>query len=200
MHSPFRTVTVSDRAEPTLRLTGYFPRWVSGTKATKALSVDDVFGVIRNQGRSLELTEDRFWQMGYGSNSIHLLFNLWYRGFNHTPSYSNNLPQVDHIFPQSALRDVKVLNAETGRTMMKYREPQRNQFANCMLLSREENGAGGKGDTLPEDWFADKDRDYLEKHLIPDNPKLWTMDRFEDFIEERKRLIRGRFMSLLLPS
>ena len=53
--------------------------------------------------------------MGYGSETVHLLFNLWYRGFNYTPAYENNLPQVDHIFPQSALRKVKVVNTRTGR-------------------------------------------------------------------------------------
>ena len=74
------------------------------------------------QGRSLELTEDRFWQMGYGSDTIHLLFNLWYRDFNHTPAYANNLPQVDHIFPQSLLREQKMVNPETGRMVMKYRD------------------------------------------------------------------------------
>jgi len=163
------------------------------------LSVDEVFGVIRSQGRSLELTEDRFWQMGYGSNTIHLLFNLWYRDFNHTPAYDNNLPQVDHIFPQSALRKVKVENPKTGRMdLLKYHEAERNQLANCMLLSREENGAGGKRDTLPEEWFAGKDQDYLDKHLIPADPDLWKIDRFEDFIEERRKLIRERFKSLLI--
>jgi len=30
----------------------------------------------------------------------------------------------------------------------------------------EENGAGGKWDTLPEDWFAGKDKDYLACTLI----------------------------------
>jgi len=75
--------------------------------------------------------------MGYGSNAVHLLFNLWYRDFNHTPSYDNNLPQVDHIFPQSVLKDVKVLNPETGRMVTKYREAQRNQLANSMLLSND---------------------------------------------------------------
>jgi hypothetical protein len=165
----------------------------------KDFSLDEIFGVIRTQGRSLELTEDRFWRMGYGSDTIHLLFNLWYRDFNHTPAYDNNLPQVDHVFPQSALRKVKVQNPETGRMVMKYRDAERNQLANCMLLSREENGAGGKSDTLPEEWFADKDKNYIEMHLIPPDPALWKMDRFEDFIEERKRLIRDRFKSLLIP-
>ena len=161
--------------------------------------VDESFRVIRSQGRSLELTEDRLWQMGYNSSTIHLLFNLWYRGFNHTPAYDNNLPQIDHIFPQSSLKEVKVLNLETGRMVMKYDVSARNQLANCMLLSKEENGAGGKGDTLPEDWFARKDEDYLGKHLIPADTALWKMDRFGDFIEARQKLIRKRFKSLLVP-
>jgi len=57
---------------------------------------------------------------------------------------------------------------------MKYREAERNQLANCMLLSREENGPGGKWDTPPDEWFAGKDHEYLDKHLIPADPNLRT--------------------------
>jgi hypothetical protein len=161
--------------------------------------LDEVFGVIRSQGRSLELTEDRFWQMGYGSDTIHLLFNLWYREFNYTPAYDNNLPQVDHIFPQSVLRKVKVENPRTGRKdLMKYRDTERNQLANCMLLSRAENGAGGKSDTMPEDWFRGRDKAYLDMHLIPADPDLWKLNRFEDFIIARQALIRQKFSHLLV--
>jgi len=156
------------------------------------------YSVIGDQRRSLVLTEDRFWQMGYGSDTIHLLFNLWYRGFGYIPSYENNLPQVDHIFPQSVLRQVRVPNAETGRMAMKYGDTERNQLANCMLLTKEENGPGGKTDMLPEEWFAGKDRSYLDMHLIPPDPALWKLDRFEDFISERKNLIRERFNDLLV--
>lgn len=167
----------------------------------KSFSMDEAFGVIRTQSRSLELTEDRFWQMGYGSSTIHLLFNLWYRDFNHTPAYDNNLPQVDHIFPKSVLSKIKIENPKTGRKdLMRYHEAERNQLANCMLLSREENGAGGKWDTLPEEWFAEKGQDYLDKHLIPSDPALWAIDRFEDFIEKRKKLIRDHFKSLLVAA
>ncbi|MDQ8188225.1 hypothetical protein [Pelagicoccus sp. SDUM812002] len=52
--------------------------------------------------------------------------------------------------------------------------------------TRQENGAGGKWDTPPEDWFADKTEDYLDLHLIPKDPGLWKLDRFEDFIDARK--------------
>ena len=167
----------------------------------KSFSLDDAFAIIRNQGRSLELTEDRFWQMGYGSETIHLLFNLWYRNFNYTPAYDNNLPQVDHIFPQSELRKAKLVNPTTGRRdLLKYHEAERNQLSNCMLLTMGENGSGGKWYTLPEKWFADKDKAYLEKHLIPRDPALWTLERFEDFIEERKKLILEHFKYLLVPA
>ncbi len=160
-------------------------------------NLDEIFGTIRSQGRSLELTEDRFWQMGYGSDTIHLLFNLMY-SFNYEPSYQGNMPQVDHIFPQSALRKVKTENPKTGRRdLLKYHEFDRNQLANCELLTMQENGSGGKGDKLPEVWFAGKCQAYLERHLIPTDPALWKLERFDDFIEERKKLLRKRFESLL---
>jgi hypothetical protein len=166
----------------------------------KTFELNEVFGVVRRQGRSLELTEDRFWQLGYGSDAVHLLFNMWYREFNYTPAYDNNLPQVDHVFPQSLLRKVKTTNPATGRKdLMKYREAERNQLANCMLLTREENGGGGKSDTPPKEWFANKSSAYLDMHLIPSDPSLWEMDRFDDFIEARKQRIRERFKQLLVP-
>jgi uncharacterized protein with ParB-like and HNH nuclease domain len=163
----------------------------------------EVFGVIRSKNRSLELTEDRFWDMGYGSDNIHLLFNLWYREFNYTPAYDGNLPQVDHIFPQSLLRKVKKANPSTGRIdLMRYRDPDRNQLANCMLLTATENGAGGKSDTLPDKWFVgERAKDsYLNMHLIPKDPALWTLDRYDDFIAERKKLIAEKFKPLLVST
>lgn len=161
------------------------------------LDVDEMFREIRSRGRSLELTEDRLWSSGYGSKTIHLLFNLWYRDFDYNPAYSNNMPQVDHIFPRSKLREIKVVNPATGRKVMKWRQSDRDQLANCMLLKREENSAGGKSDQTPDEWFSDKDAEYLERHLIPPEADLWRMDRYEDFIEARKELIRDRFRYLL---
>lgn len=80
---------------------------------------------------------------------------------------------------------------------MKYQSAVRDQLANCMLLTREENGAGGKSDTLPKDWFASKDKAYLDRHLIPQDPNLWELDSFEDFIRTRKKLIAAKFHWLI---
>lgn len=171
---------------------------VENIKELGDFSLEEVFGVIRSAQRSLELTEERFWSIGYGTGNIHLLFNLWYYDFKYVPAYKGNYPQIDHIFPQSRLREVKTPNPKTGRSdIMKYREWDRNQLANCMLLSAEENGGGGKGDSLPSEWFKNKSTEYLEKHLIPSDPKLWELNQFENFIEERKKLIREKFNNLL---
>jgi hypothetical protein len=66
-----------------------------------------------------------------------------------------------------------------------------------MLLTQQENGSGGKSDTLPEVWFANKSDEYLDMHLIPNDKSLWTLERFEDFIKARKSLIHNKFAYLL---
>lgn len=167
-------------------------------KDLERFDANEGFHIIQNQNRSLKMPRDRFFEMGYGSRTIHLILNLWYKGFNYKPSYNNNLPEVDHIFPKSILRDLKVLNTETGKSVKQYSETIINQLANCMLLTREENGAGQKTDVSPNKWFKGKSTDYLKLHLIPNDPDLWEVDRFDDFIAARKDLIAEKFNGLLV--
>lgn len=173
-------------------------RCVNKIDEIEGFSVRDIFAVIREDGRNLDITDNTILDMRYGSKSVHLIFNLWYRDFNYQPSYQDNLPQIDHIFPQSLLKTVKMVNPENGiRNMLKYKQGSRDQIANCMLLTADENGAGGKTDIPPNIWFADKSPDYLERHLIPKNPDLWELENFEKFIEARKELILEKFSYML---
>lgn len=170
---------------------------VSTVKNNKGFVKSEIFGEIRSKGKSMELTKDNLLGYHYSSKEIHLLFNLWY-GFNYQPAWNQNKPQIDHIFPQSALKGIKIPNPHTGKmNIMKYKWWDRDQIANLMLLTAHENGAGNKTDTLPVDWFADKEDDYLKLHLIPNEPDLWELDRFEDFIEERKKLLIEQFAGIL---
>ncbi|MGE3104597.1 MAG: DUF262 domain-containing protein [Lysobacterales bacterium] len=165
----------------------------------------EVYGVVRADGRNLEITPDVIFRQSYGSSAIHLFFNLWYRDFNYTPAFAGNGPQIDHIFPQSLLKTVKDINPDTGnRNLLHYRQEQRDQIANCMLLTADENGFIAKSGKPPKEWFArsrfDSDEAhsrYLEMHLIPDDPSLWELERYEDFIEVRKALIKEKFSYML---
>jgi hypothetical protein len=105
---------------------------------------------------------------------------------------------VDHIFPQSALKKVQEKNPETKRDRQKYSQKDRDRLANCMLLTADENSR--KKDTLPCDWFKNKSPEYLELHLIPKDSALWELDRFEDFITEREKMIKEKFANLLVQS
>ena len=171
----------------------------------KNFILTEVFGVIRADNRSLEITPDVILSQAYGARGIHLFFNYWYRGFNYTPALNANGPQVDHIFPQSLLKSVKDTNPESGkRNIMRYRAEQRDQIANCMLLTAQENGFSSKNATPPTDWFArsrfvsdEEHLNYLNMHLIPNDPELWKLENFNHFIEERKILIINKFKFML---
>ena len=167
-------------------------------KETENFDIKQLFSVIRADGRNLDITQDSILTQHYSSKYIQLYFNLWYQGFNYHPAYEANLPQIDHIFPQSLLRKVKTINPTTHRKdIFKYRQFERDQIANCMLLTAKENGAGGKKDIPPEDWFRNKDDNYLNLHLIPKDQELWKLDNYEQFIEARKKLILEKFSFMI---
>jgi hypothetical protein len=160
--------------------------------------VDEIFDIIRKDGRNLEVTTDSILDLKYGDKELHLIFNLWYKDFEYNPVYENNLPQVDHIFPQSLLKREKIPNPRTGRKdLLKYHRDERNQIANLMLLTAQENGPSKKGDKQPSEWFADKNEAYLDMHLIPKDPELWKLENYEKFIEERKKLIFDKFKYMI---
>ncbi len=164
--------------------------------------LNEIFGTVLANSRSLDVTEAMVLGQNYGSREIHLYLNLWYAGFNYQPAFVNNQPQIDHIFPQALLKKIKVENPQTGkRDLMRYKWEDRDQFGNLMLLTAKENGAGGKTDTPPDEWFArrvaEEGEAYLDLHLIPKNRELWKLENFEKFIEARNKLILEKFSFML---
>ena len=157
--------------------------------------IDTINTEIINRGRTISISEDSLLDTYYGEKKLYLIFALWYQDINFKPAYEGNLPWVDHIFPQSKLKEIKELNPETGRKVMKYKRRDRDQIANLMLLPAEEN-RDEKRDKSPEEWLKDKDDRYFEIHLIPRNKDLWKIENFEKFVEERKRLIVDKFKKM----
>jgi len=170
---------------------------INSIKDNKGFVLSKLFDLIKSKGKTMEMNKANLFGLHYNSKEIHLLFNLWY-GFNYQPALKENKPQIDHIFPQSELKKIKKLNPETGRnSLMKYKANERDQLANLMLLTAKENGMSGKTNILPKVWFEDKSEEYLEKHLIPRDKQLWQIDRFEEFLNERKKLILQKFKDLV---
>jgi Protein of unknown function DUF262/Protein of unknown function (DUF1524) len=177
---------------------GLIDKVVNTIKESGAFRINQIFDVIREDGRSLALSDTQLFDMGYGSRNIHLLFNLWHPRADYAPVWDGHLPQVDHVFPRSLLKKVKEEYPGTGRmSLQRYSAAEINQLANCMLLPASENGAADKSDTPPEVWFKSKSSEFLELHCIPTNKKLWQLDNYEKFLHARKKLIREKFSRLL---
>ena len=178
---------------------------VRNIKETGDFDLKEVFGVILADNRNLEITTDVIFGQNYTSRTIHLFFNLWYLNFNYTPALDGNGPQIDHIFPQSLLKSVKDVNPESGKlNLLHYSQAQRDQIANCMLLTAEENGFGGKCAQSPSAWFdlsrfsnEEAQATYFKLHLIPPDPELWKLENYEKFVEARKLLIEEKFKHML---
>lgn len=101
-----------------------------------------------------------------------------------------NRLEVHHIFPKAQLYKHNYPRSEV------------NALANFCFLTKNTNLR--ISDRLPEDYFAEIERDHpgaLASQWIPTDPALWKMARFRDFLEERKKLLadelNGRMKELL---
>ncbi|MCD6513195.1 MAG: hypothetical protein J7K61_06310, partial [Thermoplasmata archaeon] len=88
---------------------------------------------------------------------------------------------IDHIHPYSIL-ETKGYDADKINTV-----------ANYQLLDYGIN-RGDKNNKELRDWIngLPNKEDYLKRHLIPNNPDLWISDNYEQFLIERKRLIKAK--------
>ena len=89
--------------------------------------------------------------------------------------------EVHHIFPKAQLYKARGYN---------FRKPEVNALANFCFLTKDTNLK--ISDRLPEEYFPEVEAAHpgaLASQWIPDDPALWTLDRFRDFLEARKALL-----------
>ena len=96
--------------------------------------------------------------------------------------------QIHHIFPKAVL-----YAAGCGRSQV-------NAVANFCFLTQDANLAIGK--RKPEDYFGAveaKNPGVLASQWIPQDPALWRIDRYPDFLAARRvtLLARSRFNTFL---
>jgi hypothetical protein len=86
--------------------------------------------------------------------------------------------EVHHIFPKAQLYK------------RHYKRPEVNALANFCFLTKDTNLH--ITDRLPEEYFPEVEAAHkgaLASQWIPDDPALWKIERFRDFLEARKQLL-----------
>ncbi len=153
---------------------------------------DDLLQVIAEE-RPLELTPVEF----VGRATQHPIFAMmrWYLKSRNAVCLTTGVflrknmgkkyqLELDHIFPYSKLKA-----AGYGKeNRVKYALAQ--EFTNRALLTQVANRQ--KAAAYPSVYLAAVAREHpnaLELQCIPSNPELWELDRFEDFLQERRKLL-----------
>lgn len=89
--------------------------------------------------------------------------------------------EVHHIFPKAQLYK---------REDLSFRRAEVNALANFCFLTKDTNLH--ISDRLPEEYFLEVEKAHpgaLMSQWIPDDPKLWKLENFRSFLEERKKLL-----------
>jgi hypothetical protein len=95
--------------------------------------------------------------------------------------------EFHHIFPKAILRKKYDLQKDS-RTV--------DQVANLAFLSR---GANNRiGDREPSEYLTSVDSQRLTAQLVPLNSDLWTLEHFEDFVQERRTMLADAINNLLV--
>ena len=155
--------------------------------------VEQITEAIKRSGRTASFDDnavDNVLSLTYGLRLTFLALTLLYE----ESGWGTMTFHQDHIFPQSLFkpRSLEAAGLDTSQ-VCQYRSKM-NRIGNLQLLLAHEDTA--KLDTPFEEWITTRDGGFKERHLIPDDPDLWKLERFEAFIKAREELIAVRLKKL----
>jgi len=138
-------------------------------------------------GKSIKFTEAQLLANSYKKKSkVLFLMQAIFTGLDFRPSNPQNKRDIDHLVPQSLLKKLGVPKSDI------------DQFANLAPLTTKENSADKKALPLHEylelieKESAGAKKLFMENHLIPEPPTVWTKESYATFIEARKKLLLAK--------
>lgn len=141
----------------------------------------DIENRINNETKkNMKLDSDIINNVKYNSGDSFLVLSICYKGaINFNPRMRGNLPEQDHIFSQDELKRAKIA------------DDKMNSIYNIRYIGSSENKS--KSGTPFDEWMKSigYDKNELKKHNIPDGK--WDVNSFDNFLNERKKLIDASF-------
>jgi uncharacterized protein with ParB-like and HNH nuclease domain len=127
---------------------------------------------LTKRNKELNITEDFLDNVYYKDRNSYLILNLIYPDTNFNVNAKSNLPEQDHIFSRSELK-------QAG-----YKEDQINSLYNIRYLTSIANKK--KSNILFKEWVETITLEERKTHLIPDGE--WSIENYKEFLEKRKNL------------
>jgi hypothetical protein len=149
--------------------------------------------VIAKAGRTAAFDQfaiENVLQLNYGRKLTFLALTLLYdeNGWGTIPHHT------DHLFPQAMFRDKSLQDLGLESEQRWKWVGRKNRLGNLALLMSNENQ--GKSDQPFGEWLATRDKSFLDRHLIPAEPRLWLKENFLEFFDAREQLIKARLKQI----
>lgn len=169
--------------------------------ANSSTPVDELINEIKDQRGRIEVTPSDLEGRG-AANPLHRMLYIiakynkaidWANGGSLQDTLGDYYSiQSHHIFPQSFLY-------HNGFESENHFDKQRvNEIANRAFITRDANF--DITDKNPKDYLPEIKNQYpeaLEQQLIPDNPTLWDIQMYDDFLTARRKKIADAVNSFL---
>lgn len=161
--------------------------------------LDEIKKWFKGSTKSLSFTDeeiDHLFSYRYGRNYTFGALTLLYP----TLDFSSQKFHQDHMFPKSSFKSRRtLLNLGISEDRINYYLDNYNELANLQLLPGTQNQEKSDKDFnawLEETYPDDASRkQFMERHYIPDID--FSFSNFEQFIEERTRLMTEKYKSIL---
>ena len=132
---------------------------------------------------------EKFLNYSYKSKYSFLILSLLYPDRD----WKDKNYQEDHIFPKSEFSQTKLKAREFDEAEIKRYRDYYNTIGNLQLLTDTENGAKKAKDF--NEWIKTRDTNFKNRHIIPDI-KSYEFEHFLEFIEERRKIIKNKLISV----
>jgi uncharacterized protein with ParB-like and HNH nuclease domain len=127
---------------------------------------------LTKRNKDLNVTADFLDSVSYKDRNSYLILNLIYPDTNFNVNAKSNLPEQDHIFSRSELK-------QAG-----YKDEDINSVYNIRYLTSIANKK--KSNMSFKEWMQSISDEEKKANLIPEGE--WTIETYKDFLNERKKL------------
>lgn len=127
----------------------------------------------------------------YTSKTSFTALSLLYEERN----WGTTLYHIDHIIPKSMCSPNELRKQDIPEALIPGIVEACDRIGNLQLLPASENVT--KSNMPFSEWIRTRDRGFLERHMIPDDPDLWHPRALPDFVREREKMIQRRVLNVL---
>ena len=182
--------TFSGNSDTVLRTVRDVLRETDGNEFPVERINEEVEGLNKVVGFNEEIAENVL-ENSKGSKRTFLALTLLYP----ETDWGNLQYEQDHIFPSNLLKEQDLREEGLPEDKIQRFLEERDKLPNLQLLTENENKT--KQDTSFENWVSSQNEQFYDRHFIPEQSEYHKLENFDQFVDERREMIKDHLLTLL---